>query len=106
MKNQETFFQAINEKKLISIKFNSKEKGPIERTCIPFDFAPSSRARIKEYKYQVYDLNSPSGQHNLAIHPNQIISIQFMDEIFDPKDYVTWSSPYNWLVERSWGIYS
>lgn len=106
MTHKQVFLQAIAEKKLLSIKFNSSEKGIIERICVPFDFAPSSRAANKADRYQVYDLNSPTGQHNLAILPEQIISIKILEEMFHPSAYVNWPSPYKWEIQRDWGIYS
>lgn len=37
------FINAINSKKVVEVKFNSKEKGVIVRRCRPFDFALSKR---------------------------------------------------------------
>lgn len=106
MHHHQTFLQAIHEKKILKIRFDSFEKGVIERMCVPFDFAPSSRAKDPTSKYQVYDLNSPSGKHNLAIFPDQIVLIEKTESEFDPSTYVTWSKPYVWVVKRDWGTYS
>ena len=106
MYNHQAFIKAIEEKKLVKVRFNSFEKGVIERVCVPFDFVPSSRARNQENKYQFYDLNSPNGEHNLPLFPFQIVSINILQEVFDPAVYITWNAPYNWKIRREWGIYS
>ena len=38
MNNHEIFLNAITEKQILRVTFNSKEKGEITRLCIPFDF--------------------------------------------------------------------
>lgn len=98
----EKFVQAINDKKLVLVKFNSKEKGIIERTCVPFDFGPSRLAKLKIDKYHFKDLDSPTNSHTLSILPAQIINIEILDESFVPNDYVTWS-PVKWFLKRDWG---
>lgn len=99
------FIQAINQKKLVLLKFDSYEKGIISRMCVPFDFGPSRRYRDGEDRYHFYDLDSPSSNHNLSILPSQILDIKILDGSFEPKDYVTWS-PIRWFLKRDWGEYS
>ncbi|WP_373897812.1 hypothetical protein ACER0A_010775 [Haloimpatiens sp. FM7315] len=99
------FIQAINQKKLVLLKFDSYEKGIISRTCVPFDFGPSRRYRDGQDRYHFYDLDSPSSNHNLSILPSQILDIKILDESFEPKNYVTWS-PIRWFLKRDWGAYS
>lgn len=102
---KEVFLQAIHEKSIVIIKFNSKEKGIIERRCVPFDYGPGTRDKNKVDKYHFYDLNSPSGRHNLSILPDQLLSLELSGEKFEPGEYVTWT-PTNWMVKRNWGIFS
>jgi len=99
-----TFIKAINEKIIIQVTFNSKEKGEIIRTCIPFDFGPSRKYKDGLNRYHYYDLDSPDGKHNLALLPEQVVEIALMEKKFNPGDYVTWAP--NWLVARDWGVYS
>jgi hypothetical protein len=107
MNNHENFLQAIHEKKLIQVKFNSHEKGVIQRVCVPFDFGPWQRnVSPNPDRYHLYDLDSPEGSHNLSVLPGQIISIEHTKQNFDPAQYITWQPPYNWFVPRNWGIYS
>jgi hypothetical protein len=101
---KEVFLNALKTKKILTVTFTSKEKGTITRKCIPFDFGPSRKYRDNLDRYHFYDLDSPDGQHNLSITPNQIINITSSDENFEPKDYVKWTP--NWHIERNWGNYS
>lgn len=105
MNNYEIFLNAITEKQILRVTFNSKEKGEITRLCIPFDFWPS-RNKLKENpdRYHFYDLDSPKGSHTLSILPEQIVLIEVTGEYFDPSDYVK-RTP-NWFVQRDWGEYS
>lgn len=96
------FVQAINQRKLVLLRFDSNEKGIVSRTCVPFDFGPSRRYRDGLNRYHFYDLDSPSNSHNLSILPTQIISIEILDKCFAPEDYVTWS-PIKWFLKRDWG---
>ena len=99
------FIQAIHEKKIINLRFDSYEKGIIERKCIPFDFGPSRRNLTPNPdRFHFYDLNSPDGKHNLSIIPEQIVQLEVLEEGFDPENYIKWTP--NWFVKRDWGIYS
>jgi len=100
----EVLILSINGKKLVNVKCDTKEKGIIERLCVPFDHGPSRRYKDGLDRFHFYDLDSPDGKHNLSILLEQIISIELLDDSFDPADYVTWTP--NWIVKRDWGIYS
>jgi hypothetical protein len=102
---KEKFLYAIDNKLKISVTFNSKKKGQITRECIPFDFGASKKidAIDKTEKYHVYDLSSPSGKiHPIPINPENMLSIELLNENFNPDDYVTWT-PINWIYSRDWG---
>ena len=101
----EVFIEAIKEKKLIEVTFIAKkDKTNRVRKCIPFDYAYGTREKNPIKKYQLYDLDSPSGRHNLALEENQIIDLVKLDESFNPADYISWET--NWEIERDWGEYS
>jgi hypothetical protein len=105
MTNHEKFLQAIQEKRIVKVKFDTQGKGIIERICIPFDFGPSKRnLKTNPDRYHFYDLDSPEGSHTLSIIPEQLILIEFTDRTFDPANYITWTP--NWFIVRNWGIYS
>jgi len=100
----ENFFKAIHQKLIVKIIFDSKEKGIIERHCVPFDFGPSRKFKDGANRYHFFDLDSPEGKHTLSILPDQIISIDIISMNFDPVQYVKWEP--KWFVKRDWGIYS
>lgn len=100
------FVEAINEKKLVKVKFISKEKGIIERLCVPFDYSINKKDIIKKEKYQLLDLESPTGKpHNISILEENIISIEKTNQDFEPEKYITWDNII-WEISRDWGIYS
>lgn len=100
----EIFIEAINQKLIIQLIFDSKEKGIITRKCIPFDFGPSKKYKDGRERYHFYDLDSPDGKHNLSILPEQIVDITLTDQDFDPRDYITWTP--NWYTSRDWDDFS
>ena len=105
MKKQlDDFVNAINNKRLLLITFDSKEKGEIKRTCVPFDFRPSNKYKDGYDRFHFLDLDSPDGKHNLSILPEQIIDIELLNKEFDPSTYIKWTP--NWHIPRGWGIYS
>ncbi len=91
----DVFIKAIEEKKFIEVTFFAK-KDNLNRTrkCVPFDYAYSKRDKNPIKKYQQYDLDSPSGIHNLVK----------LNESFDPAEYISWEA--NWELARDWGEYS
>ena len=99
-----TFIEAIDSTKLVSVTVNSKEKGIIKRTCVPFDFGPSRKYKDGLDRYHLLDLDSPDGPHNLSILPDQLIDLEVLGKVFDPADYINWSP--NWHLARDWGKYS
>ncbi|MDR6760334.1 hypothetical protein J2Y38_000513 [Flavobacterium sp. 2755] len=103
-KHYETLLEGIHNKKILILYFMSKEKGLITRRCIPFDFGISRRYKDDLDRFHFYDLDSPDGNHNLSILPEQINSLTITNENFTPKDYVSWKP--NWIIKRDWGIFS
>lgn len=101
---QDLLTDAIRRKIILLLTFNAKEKGPVTRKCVPFDFGPSARAKDKINRYHFYDLDSPDGHHNLSIREEQIIDMKLTIEHFDPADYVKWTP--KWFIERDWGKFS
>lgn len=98
------FIEAINNKLILQITFDSKEKGIIKRTCIPFDYGPSRKYKDGLERYHFLDLDSPEGKHNLSILPQQVIDMVLTNKEFDPADYISWTP--NWHVSRDWSAYS
>ena len=105
MSIHEIFLLAIHKKKLVKLIVNTKEKGLIERLCVPYDFGPSKRANLKSNPSKYHFFHNET-KHPSAFLPEQIIELKITDQDFDPGNYVKWPSPYNWFLERDWGIYS
>jgi hypothetical protein len=97
------FADAIQRKKLMSITFVTKSGEQLNRRCVPLDLAPSERAKIKHYKYHVWDLDSLPKPHLLSLNPEQIVSMDIIPEEFLPEQIVTWVRKKPWVIERDWG---
>ncbi len=103
MTNHDKFLQAIKEKKVILMERNSKEKGIIERKCIPHDYAVWKKFKDNIKRYWSWHIETG---HPSSAKSEDIINIEILDEHFDPADYISWDPPYDWDVPRDWGIYS
>jgi len=105
---KEQFIRAIHGKRKIILTFYSKEDGCfLSRKCAPMDYGPSRRAKQKNDRYHVWDYESDTQKHTLSVNPEQISDIQFLEENFEPAEFITWdtvSSP--WFIPRDWGPHS
>ncbi|MDQ0966010.1 hypothetical protein QFZ20_001413 [Flavobacterium sp. W4I14] len=102
---QVNFIAAINAKRKIRLSFFSKQDGTILiRMCAPMDFGPSRRAKNKDDRYHFWDYESDTTNHVLSLLPDQIHHMEFVDDEFDPAEFITW--PCNWFALRDWGIHS
>lgn len=102
---EQTMKKAIDNKNIVIIKFLSKEKGIITRTCIPYDIGPSRRDKIKVTKFHFKTLDSPEENHTLLIEPRNIIDLVITNEKFKPEDHITWDI-IEWHYPRDWGEFS
>ncbi|WED26433.1 hypothetical protein L3V77_15760 [Vibrio sp. DW001] len=99
------FIDSIHSKSKISMTFFSKEDGrQLHRLCAPMDFGPSRRAHNKDDRYHLWDYESDNKNHVLSLLPDQIVAMEFLDQNFDPIEFVTWQT--NWFVSRDWGVLS
>jgi len=105
---KDEFIAAIWAKQTVRLHFYSKEDGGVlARKCAPMDYGPSRRATEKNNRYHLWDYESDTRVHTLSLNPDQIQSIEVLNEEFDPSSFVTWDlvkSP--WFVSRDWGNYS
>lgn len=108
MKYVEEFIQAIREKTNVRLTFHSKEDLTfLTRRCAPMDFGPSRRTRAKDDRFHLWDFESDKAPHVLSLSPIQIAGMEFLEDHFDPSEFVSWdttSSP--WHVPRDWGTHS
>ena len=99
------FEEAIHDKKLVKVTFfASNDSVPRIRKCVPFDYSTSKKDKDRILKFQIYDLSSPDGPHNLSLDPDRIVNIEKLNETFEPANYVNWEP--DWSIKRDWGIYS
>ncbi|MBC7457670.1 MAG: hypothetical protein H7235_05285 [Bdellovibrionaceae bacterium] len=102
---QEQFIAAIHAKTKIRLTFFSKEdNGSLIRLCSPMDYGPFRREKLAVDRYHLWDYESDKKTHNLAIVPGNVIHMEFLDQVFDPAEFITWAC--NWHVARAWGIHS
>ena len=102
---KDAFVGAIRSKKKTRLTFHSKEDGRVlTRVCAPMDYGPSTRAHDKSDRFHSWDYESDTKRHTLSLLPEQMISIEVLEESFDPTEFVTWET--NWIVKRDWGQYS
>lgn len=102
---EKQFVGAIHSLNKVRITFHSKEDGaPLSRVCAPMDFGPSRRAHNKDDRFHSWDYESDQKNHVLSLLPSQVISIEVLDDQFDPSEFVTWQP--DWFVTRNWGAHS
>lgn len=99
------FVESIHSKNKVRLTFFSKEDScNLVRLCAPMDFGPSRRAHNKSDRFHLWDYESDKANHVLSLLPEQVISIDVLEEDFCPSEFVTWQP--NWFVPRDWGVYS
>ncbi|MBZ5523194.1 MAG: hypothetical protein LAP21_13235 [Acidobacteriia bacterium] len=105
---KDEFISAIRAKNKVRLTFFSKQDGTVVvRKCAPMDFGPSRRATDKSSRFHLWDYESDSTKHTLSLLPNQVKTIDVLDEAFDPSEFVTWDTRKSpWFVMRDWGAYS
>lgn len=102
---QTRFIAAIRSKQKVRLTFYSREDRHIlVRTCAPMDYGPSRRATDKSDRFHFWDYDSDTEVHTLSLLPIQIQSIDVLDQVFDPSEFVTWTP--NWFISRDWGALS
>ncbi len=102
MSNNDIFIKSINSKSLVSVEFNSPDKGVISLKCVPCDYGPNKKFKDGLDRFHFYDLETTSKNHSLSINPSEVINIEILEENFDPAKYVT--IPHKkWHIKRDWG---
>jgi hypothetical protein len=105
MEKYQKFLNALRAKAVVKVVFETEEKRSIiQRTCVPLDYGPSEKYKDKHDRYRFYDLDSPSGAHELYLLPKQVIEITITDKIFNPSDY--FEEKPKWHTKRDWGSFS
>lgn len=106
MKNENyvKFIQAIKDKKTVKITIETKDEGPVVRSCIPFDFGANKKYKDGLDRYYFYALDSPDGRKDLPVLEARLIHLEILKDGFEPEDYISWDP--NWILKRDWGRYS
>lgn len=100
-----SFLEALRARRQVLVRFYSSEDNAlITRVCAPLDYGPSRRAKDKAPRYHFWDFSSDVKSHTLGLKPNQIASIEPIDQLFDPAQFVTWKPA--WFLPRDWGPFS
>ncbi|CAH1057243.1 hypothetical protein [Paenibacillus pseudetheri] len=100
------FAAAIQQRRLLRVEFTTRSGEERSRRCVPLDLAPSERAKIKFYKYHMWDLDSEPRPHFLSLSPEQVIQLEITTEPFIPEQIVTWTRKNPWTIIRDWGSLS
>jgi len=105
---KDIFINAINQKRKLRVTFYSFDDGRnITRVCAPMDFGPSRRAKEKNDRYHFWDFESDKANHTLSLNPEQVKTIEIMDEEFSPESFITWdTNKSKWFIPRDWGKFS
>lgn len=101
----DTFIAAIHGKKKLRITFYSEEDGGyLTRICAPMDWAEGARIKDGVRRYWVWDYESDKKNHTLPLRAERIRSLEVLDAVFDPAEFVSWNT--NWSIARDWGALS
>lgn len=105
---KEMFIQSIHSKNKVKITFYSKEdQCNLTRTCAPMDYGPSRRAKEKTDRFHLWDYDSDTEEHTLSLNPEQIVSMETLDDLFEPAEFVTWDTKKSpWFIPREWETFS
>lgn len=100
MKDQ--FIKAIHNKQKVNLTFYTKDKVILTRICAPMDYGISDKYPDYLDRYYLWDYE---GKHPLPLKEEQIVSIVFTSNLFDPYLFITWW-PMTWIIKRNWGKFS
>lgn len=105
LNNHDDVISAIHQRHEVLVTWRSQDDGGRIQTrrCAPMDYGPGRIAKDRAPRYHFWDLESDSEKnHTLSLRADQISSVEVLDSIFDPHDFVTWQP--NWLLRReTWG---
>ncbi len=106
--DRQVFLDALNAKRRLSVTFFSrKEDREKTRICAPMDIGPLRGAIEPVEHFQLWDLEGRKKPLNIAVLPSDVRSITVLEEMFDPKEIITWQfKPNAWHVTRDWGEFS
>ena len=83
------FVEAIRDKKKVRLTFLSEERGDsTKKLCGPVSYSASVVEKDLGC-YYLWDFDSDTGNHFLALSPSQIVSMELTEEPFDLVEFFT-----------------
>lgn len=104
----EIFIEAIHNKTKVRVSFLSDEDGRvIRRLCAPMDYGISRRAKDSRPRYHLWDYESDTKPHPIALEADAIREVEYTGDHFDPGEFIKWDTKKSpWHVARDWGQFS
>ena len=100
--HHDIFVRGIVETKKITLTFFDEEsQRNVRKCCIPVDYSPGRRKKDKSPLYYFWDFENSQNDYLLSLPPENIVSMEVDDEIFNPKDFVTFWKKI-WYIKRDW----
>ena len=101
--NHTRFFAAINDKKLVGVRFYSEaDHGVLDRICAPMSYGQGIESHDELNRYWLWDYADTLGSHALGLLPQQIVDLQVLGEIFDPRQCIMVPQPV--FVSQTGGL--
>jgi hypothetical protein len=87
--NHTRFFAAINDKKMVVVRFYSEaDHGVLDRICAPMGYGQGSESHDELNRYWLWDYAGTSGSHTLGLLPQEIMDLQVLGDVFDPMQFI------------------
>ncbi len=85
-RDHDTFVQATNQKRKVSLTFFNDEDGrKLVRMCAPLYYSQGQTEGDDLGCYYLWDFESNTGKHFLSLSPSKIVSMKSTEEAFDPR---------------------
>ena len=100
----DAFLAGIQNKRKARVSFLSKTTNVMEeRIVAPLDFGPLARSNNGKDYYFVWDYTGRWRAHPIPLIPDHVIKLEFLDEDFNPQEFITWNTKKNrWKIPRNW----
>ena len=105
------FIRAIKERRKIRLVYFREEDNSSsqDKLIVPMDYHLGHRATDKSDYYYFWDFEEEEADNGapLILEPDKIVSMNMVEETFDPSEFVTWGTrELPWFVKRDWEEFS
>jgi hypothetical protein len=101
--NHTRFFAAINEKKMVGVRFYSEtDHGVLDRICAPMSYGQGTESHDELNRYWLWNYAGAPDAHVLGLTPEQIVDLRVLGEVFDPRQFVITPRPVS--VSQTGGL--